>query len=295
MPHKFNPYKDSHHHKQHEQHKHNTLPDYNTSRPLGDPKFKVVYHINNDQISNIDHFIIDNQVYCDGETVVAKNYTLKHASADGMTMFSFVGWAYTSSSYAIEVFPEQEMTINSGDIALYAQWAETPTVVITNNGGLSIKPEYCLQLSHLIIPEYYRGKRITRIVKPGFSQSRITSIVIPASITHIDSGTFDGWMGMSVTFAEAEITDKYPGLTLGADLFKNTPNLTSILLPYRLIHFEAKVFPAQNKFLSIFVRHRKEHMSLVTRYPSDTIESILSDDNDNEEGYIRTIQWGYNE
>lgn len=292
MSHKFNPYKDSHHH---EQHKHNTLPDYNTSRPLGDPKFKVVYHLNNDQITNINNFIIDNQVYCDGETVVARNYTLNHVSADGMTMFSFVGWAYTPSGYAIEVFPEQEMTINSGDIALYAQWAETPTVVITNNGGLYIKEEYLSQLRHLSIPEYYRGKRITRIVEPGFSRSRITSIVIPASITHIDSKTFDGWMGTSVTFAEAEITNKYPGLTLGANLFKDTPNLTSILLPYRLIHFEAKVFPAQNKFLSIFVRHRKEYMSLVTGCPSNTIESSLSDNDDDDEGYIRTIQWGYNE
>lgn len=277
-------------------HKHNTLPDYNTSRPLGDPKFKVVYHINNDQIININQFVVDNQVYCDGETVVAKNYTLEHASADGMTMFSFVGWAYTSnSSYAIDVFPGQEMTINSGDIVLYAQWEETPTVVITNNGGLYIKEEYRLRLSHLNIPEYYRGKRITRIVYPGFRQSRMSSIVIPASIVNIASYTFENWMGTSVTFAEAEITNKYPGLTLEANVFKDTPNLTSILLPYRLKYFVATVFPAQNKSLSIFVRHRKEYMSLVTGFPSDEIESILSDDNNAGERYIRTIQWGYNE
>lgn len=296
MSHKFNPYKDSHHHKQHKQHKHNTLPDYNKSRSLGKPKYKVIYHVNNDSILNIDQFIIDNQVYAEGDIVTIKDYNIDHPSVDGLSMYSFVGWAYSpTASYAIEVNPLQELTVNSKDIVLYAQWESVPTVHVLNDGGIYIKEDFRSSLRHLSIPEYYRGKRITKIVAPGFSNTRITSILIPASIKQIESGAFDRWLGTSISFAEAEITEKYPGLILDSGVFSNTTNLTNILLPYRLLGFSSLVFPKENKAIDIYVRHRKEYMSVLTGIPLNVIDDVLADENDADVGYIRNIQWGYNE
>lgn len=296
MSHKFNPYKDYHHHKHHKQPKHNTLPDYNTSRPLGKPTYKVEYFINNDDIVNVNEFVFDTQVYAEGETVLIKSYETKHFSIDGTKEYSFIGWTRSPNArYIIDVPEGSELTIHSSDIKLYAQWEEVSTLHMTADNGVSLKREYVLSLPNLNIPEYLQGRRVKKIVSPGFAFARASSITIPASVVEIEAEAFDNWKGHSIYFADAEITDKYPGLTLGEEVFSNTPNLTNILLPYRLVSFTSPVFPGENKVLNIYVRHTKQYMSVATGIPIADIDDALAGSNDTPKGYVRHIEWGYNE
>lgn len=293
MSHKFNPYKDPHHHKQR---KHNTLPDYNTSRPLGKPTYRVEYFINNDDIVNVDEFVFDTQVYAEGETVLIKSYGIKHFSVDGTKEYSFIGWTRSPNArYIIDVPAGSELTIHSSDIKLYAQWEAVSTLHMTDDNGIFLKTDYSLSLPNLNIPEYLQGRRVKKIIYPGFSFSRISSITIPASVVEIETGAFNHWEGHSIYFADAEITTKYPGLTLAEEVFNNTPNLTNILLPYRLVSFTSPLFLGENKVLNIYVRHTKQYMSVATGIPIADIDNALAGSNGTPVGYVRHIKWGYNE
>jgi len=277
----------------------NTLPDYNLSRPLPPGKFRVNYHINNDDINLPDMFVNDNNVYLPGETAKVLWYPYTHYSQDGIWAYTFNGWGLTKGmSSTIEYYENYEINMSAVDVNLYGRWTKVATINVSSVGMLTLKQEYKDAFNKIIIPEYFGGVRIKKIGYEAFANSSINEIVIPPNIIQIDYNAFNYWTGSVIRFVDAAISTKYPGLTLASGCFTNTPNLVNIILPYRWIaagNNPNKIFIEQPKsdVFNIYIRNTKSHMNELLN-TIDT-ELYITDNSNPSINYVRNVYWGYND
>lgn len=297
-PHKINPYGDAHHHHHHREQKHNTLPDYNTSRPLSNPKYKVKYYLNNSDIVGVESFVIDPNVYELGDIATILGYNSDHFSEDGAHVYIFSGWSRRKDVVQDKVYAAgTEYVMEGNDLRLYANWQKVSTINVSSSGELSLKPDYRMGITNLRIPEYYLGTRIKTIAERAFDGSNINTIHIPANVVLISKYAFSGWQGTNLRFIDADITVKYPGLNIKEFAFAETPNLTHIVLPYRWkpdSNNTGVLFPSQPKeALHIYIRNTKPYISELMNVDEYAIEDKIAGPNGGN--YTRVIFWGYND
>lgn len=276
----------------------NTLPDYNLSSPLPPAKFRVLYDLSNDDF-NIEGSVEDNRVYLPGEKATILWYPYEGFSSDGLWVYTFSGWALNKGIGSSTVFTEgYRHVMPATDLRLYAQWTKEPTVTVDANGTLKLKAIYKDKINTMIVPEYFGGSRIKIIGTDAFADSSISEIILPASITEVEGDAFDNWTGTTLRFIDADRTIKYPPLKLSENCFKNTPNLRSIILPYRWQEADGVLFPiVQYKKLSIYIRNTKDYMEELLARGADPfdVEAYIAAPSNLPLNYSRTIYWGYNE
>lgn len=285
----------------------NTIPDYNVSRPIGAPKYRVTYLPNNDEIIVTDQFVQDNNVYAVGELVTIQDYPYVGFSQDGIWKYTFIGWAHNKNTDGIVTYTSGVVTMPSQDIILYAVWAKTPTISVDASQAMTLNPLYKDSISKLVIPEYFNGTRIKEIQSFAFLNSSVKEVVIPPNIIKINENAFEGWSGDTIRFIDADVTAKYPKLTLRVNCFINTPNLVSIILPYRWQGVERTIPEAwEGKMLfgaeankaapfNIYIRNTKSFMQGVLSLGASDPESTYFSPNNVGLNYTRLIHWGYND
>ena len=277
----------------------NTIPDYNLSRPLPISRYKVVYHIdNNDAMQTPSTPVNDNNTYLPGDTVTILDYAYPHFSADGVWVYTFLGWSLNKDNLGINFTSGNTTTMPVGDIHLYAVWGKESTLLV-NEQTVSLKAEYKDAINYLKIPEYFYGVRIKTIGSSAFANSSINEIVIPPSITTIAQEAFLNWTGSTLRFVDANVTDKYPYLSILQDAFKNTPNLVKIILPYRWWYSDGVIFPnnaVKADVFNIYIRNSKDFMEeKLNIVPLSLVEDYIADENNLTIHYTRYIHWGYND
>lgn len=276
----------------------NTLPDYNKSSPLGAPKYKIIYHENNDEVSTFDAFPEDTQVYATGEIALIQGYPYTRYSDDSIWEYTFAGWALAAGySEPIAHVSGDEYIVENHDLILYAQWTRLSTLTVSAAGVLTVSEPHRTQIKTLIIPEYFLGTRIKTIGTDAFFNATIDTIVIPANIEEIREDAFNGWTGTTLRFIDTPVTGKYKALKLGAGCFNNTPNLVSIILPYRWREATGVLFNEQTKngVFNIYIRNTKEYMEGMLDVPEDSLETYIADQENMDVHYLRNIYWGYND
>jgi len=277
----------------------NTIPDYNLSRPLPTSRYKVVYYINNDVMQTPSTFVNDNNTYLPGDTVTILDYAYQHFSIDGVWVYTFLGWSLNKDNLGIN-FTSGFTTMPVGDLHLYAVWGKESTLSV-NGQTVSLKAEYKDAINYLKIPEYFYGVRIKTIGPSAFDGSSIDEIVLPPSITTIAQQAFLNWTGSTLRFIDADVTDKYPYLSILEDAFENTPNLVKIILPYRWRYSNGVIFPnnaVKADVFNIYIRNSKDFMEeKLNIVPPNLVEDYIADVNNPSPGihYTRYIHWGYND
>lgn len=277
----------------------NTLPDYNKSRPIGPPKYKIKYLINNDDVATFDMFPVDTNVYATGETAIIQGYNPIRYSRSGIHTYKFTGWSLARGiSQIIAHTPGDEYIVKNHDLTLYAQWSKIPTIQVDSTGAMTTATGHVHNISVLTIPEFFGGARITKIGSNAFPSSDIDTIVVPPSITNIAVNAFAGWTGSTIRFIDNPVTFKYPGLTLEAGCFNSTPNLLNVLLPLRWRNATGVLFPDHGKsgVLTIYIRNTKLFMTAIldTNVIGWNVEDHIAAPNNAVAGYTRVIHWGYN-
>ena len=100
--------------------------------------------------------------------------------------YIFAGWYSDKELTKYFEFPKK---IDS-DLVLYADWgSEGLEYTILSDGTYSVKAIKDENLS-VTIPNRYKGKLVTEIANFGFSNSKITSIILPKSIKKIGESAF---------------------------------------------------------------------------------------------------------
>jgi hypothetical protein len=151
------------------------------------PKYKVTFDANGGSGTMTDQLITSDT----SAELTANSFSI--------TGCSFIGWATTlggSVSYA----DRASYTMGSADVTLYAVWEADNGLVyrLINNGT-----EYEVSCgtyagTTLTIPEYYGGKKVTRIAKNGFTgKTQLTSISLPSSIKSIGDFAFQSCTGLT--------------------------------------------------------------------------------------------------
>ena len=278
--------------------KFNTLPDYNLSRPLGKPKYKVIYEINNDDLINVYAFPRDTQVYETGEVAVLQGHDGEHFSANGMHCYTFLGWSISKDSMWVTYRKGAQYTFKNKDLILYACWSKEDTVSVDEDGSLSLKEDFKQRGIPIIrIPEYFYGIRIKKLADSAFAGSDISTVVIPANINVVGGGAFMWWTGRTIHFVDSEDTLKYPELEIYESAFYGARNLTNIILPYRWHKFYGSLFGGDNitGILRIYIRNTKEFIA--DKNQIDPLEEDLDAElaGENDGNYVREIYWGYND
>lgn len=91
-----------------------------------------------------------------------------------------------------------------------------------------------------------------------FRDTKLETIVIPASVSKIDAGAFKSVNGSAIRniiFAEPEVGEvAASSLTIGEEAFKNCSNLQSITFPARLSNFNVNFFNGCSGLKSVYVK-----------------------------------------
>lgn len=269
--------------------KFNTLPDYNISRPLGRPKYKVIYHINNDEL-NIDRVPVDTKAYSNGDVATILEFEYPgYYTQDGLFWCEFSGWAYAENASTVLQGTDTRL-IEDSDVHLYAQWSKSSTLQVdSHTQTITGFIEHAnMRIPRLVIPEYHQGIRLVRL-GGAFEGINIDEIVIPPSIHTIEGGAFYGWNGTSLQFVDAPVSIKYPALTLEDVSLGALNNVARVVLPYRWRYYDTPYLIESyervlGEPLQICIRNRKAYMEEL----NDGLEL------DTDIAGVKFI-WGYNE
>lgn len=279
----------------------NTLPDYNLSRPLANSMYHVNYYRNNENLVVFDDFPIDTATYLPGATVTIADYTPVRFSSDGVWAYYFTGWSLAKGKYEVISYNAGDScSMPNHDINLFAQWLKVSTITVDVNAAVAVKTEYKDAIPSMRIPEYFEGTRIKTIKRLAFSEASISEIVIPPNITFIEDNAFENWTGEVIRFVDSAVTSKYPELFLSINCFASTPNLITVLLPYRWRGCDGPLFPAESKSGPMIIKIRntlafmKDLLDWDDRGYDNVTEMVAAADNPSL-NYTRIITWGYND
>ncbi len=127
-----------------------------------------------------------------------------------------------------------------GDHAFYQTGSPSLTVEIpasvTEIGASAFEGGYSSTSKYLSAVTFEENSSLTTIGESAFTNSAITTINIPASVTSIGASAFSGSALESVTFTDGDGT-----LTIGRGAFNNT-QITTVTLPKQFANFSADIF-----------------------------------------------------
>ena len=232
-------------------------------------KFRVYYHINNDEIvlsaQTSLSFLEDNHAYEYEEEAEIQGWNKKLLSFNGANAYEFVGWTLDSQQTAADGDYAKGSKISmTSDLHLYAKWNTVSTMHITSAGVVSLKSEYANNITYLEIPTYINNI-LAREVQSYFctkntvgatiTASNLATIVLPKYLVKLQTHAFDGFQGAAIVFQETPVSTTYGGITIEASAFALTPHLTSIILPANVRSIYSGAFPAvNNKEMTIMCR-----------------------------------------
>lgn len=213
-------------------------------------KFRVYYHINNPEITlgSGAQFISDNNAYLYQEEATIKGVPdgTFYISADGAKAFHFIGWTRGRNQFTGENTVGAKIKMIS-DVHLYAQWREVSTLSVNDSGAVSIKEDYAPHIINLEIPDTLVGHvPLVSLVSNFAAESPfLERIVLPKHLLTIPENCFEGFRGSEIIFPKRALSEGGDGISIGANAFYNTPNLTYIYLPYCVTAISALAFPSR--------------------------------------------------
>jgi hypothetical protein len=265
-------------------------------------KFRVHYHINNDQIvlssGTSTQFIQDTRAYLYNDTAIVKGWNIDLLSYDGATAYHFLGWTRNKSQVTEEAIQEGAILTIKSDVHLYAKWSKVSTLTVSPLGEVSIKDLYKPSLTHLVIPDMINNVPARSIASNFILDTdsvrakhadNLQTIILPRYLSEIKQQAFNGFKGTSIALPETQTVEGfYTGVTIRNAAFQSTPNLTSIILPLNVMTIEAGAFPAvANKNLIIYPR------VLELNKPAGWANLWYAGDNESI-FYTVNVVWGYN-
>lgn len=285
----------------------NQLPEY---------KYRVYYHINNDDIvlgddtSNL--FASDNTAYEYGKKAKLLGWTTVLLSYTGALAYHFKGWSRNIVQVTEDYIVPDSIVEMTNDLHLYAQWDIVSTLFIdtdgSNYGRIRIKPEYMKSISYLEIPDRVNNVVVKKIAPNFLTKNslgvsmvadRLAMISLPKFLVSIDSLAFANGSALErVVFKETPVSMAYTGISIGSLAFANTPLLKSILLPTNVVAVGESAFPGvDNKDFRIRCRTLERNVIWKTNIqegwdeewyePTSSIGSTY-------ENYTVSVEWGYN-
>jgi hypothetical protein len=265
-------------------------------------KFRVYYHVNNSDIvlsaGTSLQFVQDTHAYLYNEEAIVKGWNIDLLSLDGATAYHFEGWVRNKAQITEEVILEGATLEIKSDVHLYAKWSKVSTMTIDVLGMVTLKDEYKLSLSNLVIPDMVNNIPVRSIASNFLMDSvvegtrnafNLQTIVLPKFLAHIYNSAFKNFKGTSIILPETQIMSGfYNGLTIEADAFAATPNLRSIILPLNVWAIETGAFPVvDNKHLVIRAR------VLQINKPVDWQDGWYAPSNSGA-SYTVDVVWGFN-
>lgn len=278
--------------------KFNTLPDYNLSQPIPPAKYRVIYHLNNDDavFTEHDRWTVDTNVYSPGTVLSLQNFPDYLISKDGLSVYTFKGWALTPTALNPNWYAGDNITFNVSDLNLYAVWNKE--YIATNINGVFTMDLFTDYDPILInIPEFFGGTRVKQIAPYAFKDYS-SDIIIPSSVVKLQNNALDGWKGSNIKFEDTPVTVKYPGLTLGQKVFNNNPYLSKVIIPYRCQKLsEGTFYPNSkevNETFTVYIRNNKDYLANQMDVDSYMLDNHISS-GVIVNRYNIEIVWGYND
>lgn len=259
-------------------------------------KFRVHYHINNDDIvlstGTALSFVEDTQAYLYGEVATVMGWNIDLLSFNGNYAYTFVGWS-RNKAQVTEAYIEEGATLEMiSDVHLYANWTRTSVLSITSLGEVSIKDQYKPSLTYLAIPDTVNNIPVRKIASNFVMDSvaggtrnadNLDVIILPKYLDEIKMNAFKNFKGSAIHFYEG------PGaqdVAIRTNAFIDTPNLYSIIVPTNVMTIDYYGFPAvSNKPFTIYCRFLEQNKPSgwnVNWYQPSTAT------------YTVDIMWGYN-
>lgn len=249
--------------------------------------FRVHYHVNNENILFSSMPPDDYNLYDYGDKATLLDvFDKPFISIDGVTMYTFSGWAYNKDVNPSTIMEANaEITIKS-DVHLYAVWEKSYTLNITSNGVITIKEGYIDVLTNLEIPDVLHGVYVT-VIPEEFTDgaSNLKRIVLPKYLRTIQESAFSGYTGREIIFKKRILTQNDTGISIGANAFSGTVNMTEVFLPYAVSAIATNAFPARDTTAPIMTIR----CELLEVNKPDTWKAAWHATQDK---YI--IEWGYN-
>lgn len=268
-------------------------------------KFRVIYHINNVNITLTAglRFVEDTRGYLYNDIATVKGWNIELLSTDNTTAFRFLGWSRGPNEVSEEFLAVSSKLTMVSDVHLYARWEETPT--LTNIAGVvSIKDVYKPSLTYLVVPDVVNNMLVREIATDFLLDSdhtktrhavNLMNIILPKYLTKIKTHAFNGFKGTEIILPETEVSMTYPGIVIEHAAFANTPNLEYITIPSNVMTMEFTPFPVvSNKTMHIKCRRLKSHIpewdDTNTGWHTEWYAQT-----DGEANYNVHVEWGYNE
>ena len=264
-------------------------------------KFRVYYHVNNEDIvTHIPIYVEASQV-CYGEDYCIKSYNPQYTngdvymvSHDGTHYYKFLGWR-TSQEVTTELLhPGDYIEGVKQDIHLYAVWEQRDTLYIYSNGVAYIDTSLPNSVRPLIttleIPTFYNGILVNSISNNFCGDTdaflpNLKELYISGTIQNIGANAFMYFPGSIIEFAYSQMS-----ITILADAFNfkhPNCNVSELIIPTnvdKIMHGDATFNCPEDKQLTVYFR----------RLYSNIPESFGDVESASFAGpYVKKV-WGYN-
>lgn len=144
-----------------------------------------------------------------------------------LTAHAFAGWYREPGCVTIWNFNTDVVT---SDFVLYAKWIDCTEgleyILINNDSEYSVSKGTADTTGVVIIPEYWKGKKVTALGDDAFFECSLTTdFLLPESITHIGSRAFAKCTSITALNLPASVS------YIEDSAFTNCSNLKSINIP----------------------------------------------------------------
>jgi hypothetical protein len=137
---------------------------------------------------------------------------------------TFEGWS-TTVTETRDYRDGASYTMGTGNVTLRAVWNDGLSYTLINDDAEWSVSFGTYTKTELIIPEYYRGRKVTAIALRGFlSRTQLTRLVLPSSITTIGEEAFYGCSGLT-----GALTIPSGVTSIGVGAFRDCSKLTGAL------------------------------------------------------------------
>ncbi len=174
----------------------------------------------------------------------------KRCCAIVMTMVLFIGYVFTNS---VLTKAASDTITQSGD------WGYT----VANDGTAVINEYYGTDIA-VEIPNEVDGYSVTKLGNSVFYGNKLSSVVLPNSVTSIGTWAFTGCSNLSSVSLSENLT------SIGAYAFHGCSNLTSITIPSSVTTIGMHAFYECNKLKNVYITDIKAwcQVNCVDRYSS---------------------------
>ena len=152
-----------------------------------------------------------NSSYSSDDDITAvsiKNYKLSNFQNAGLALSQSVSLAYmtvnvkSSSGTTVSYFDE---TFNWYAEDWVCNIPSELVFVLNQNGTFSVKAsEFADDMTEIVIPPTYKGKKVTSIAESGFSNLvKLETVIVPDTVTEIGASAFSGCTNLAIEIPES--------------------------------------------------------------------------------------------